>query len=562
MAWYLKGESGATLDEEMREIHTLKINSCELKFSSLAEDLLTWTAATEDATGAGTIVPDAGQIVELYQDANRKFRGYVMAPKVGSKRIKISVVGPWWWMTRIPLTSDQVDATSVTAERANYVFASGSHKTKIEALIARAIVNGVPMIAGTVADIYDTPNMSIAEMNCGQALAELLAWVPDAVAYFDYSGAPGTDPILNIGRRGSFPATTYTLGRDAVIDQEITPRLDLEVAQVKLDYVSRNPTTGLPSWAAQSAGTFVRGKKQIVTVSGPEIVDSLPSDDFDQYEIQTVSSYPSNTFIKERDTKLASVELDFGSLLGGVASSIARWTGFSKGGSYDDPVTLRTATKLRVDGNSISNTNLRYIISSNPPEWVRTQLNAFEIKLIGDWAVALTYTNGTSAEDDSDYPLFQAIVDNTSYDGWATAPASPDSSRVLPGWRSYEVSLWAYNGTAYSSATMIYKPWDYDFVTPPAGLAEGLRLAQNWVPWEGPIRLVSDIVSGDNLLNAKYNLVGTLAACATMETLARNIKHNIFSGRTTIDLGAPARSDFGTLTSRVRRQPRDNIVYL
>jgi hypothetical protein len=47
-----------------------------------------------------------------------------------------------------------------------------------------------------------------------------------------------------------------------------------------------------------------------------------------------------------------------------------------------------------------------------------------------------------------------------------------------------------------------------------------------------------------------------------MDTLARAVEHDIQRGRTTVELGAPARLDFGSLVARIRREPKDNIVYL
>ena len=86
--------------------------------------------------------------------------------------------------------------------------------------------------------------------------------------------------------------------------------------------------------------------------------------------------------------------------------------------------------------------------------------------------------------------------------------------------------------------------------------------AQAWTPWEGPITLVVDECSANNLLPYKYHLANALPVCSSMGALARGISHDLFRGRTTIDLGAPARVDFGTLVSRVRSEPKDNIIYL
>jgi hypothetical protein len=115
---------------------------------------------------------------------------------------------------------------------------------------------------------------------------------------------------------------------------------------------------------------------------------------------------------------------------------------------------------------------------------------------------------------------------------------------------------------SWPTLTTVYKPWEYDFLTPPAGLAANLVAAQNWVPWEGPVTLVADDCSGDNLLPGKYHIANGYQAQADMGAMARAVEHDIMRGRTTVELGAPARLDFGSLVARIRRDPKDNIVYL
>ncbi|MEI6674274.1 MAG: hypothetical protein WCO57_03755 [Verrucomicrobiota bacterium] len=111
MAWLLKGESSKTLDATSRSLASLNLSSAVLKFQSLANDTFTWTADTTAATGAGTIIPDFGQVVELYWDSTRKFRGHVTSVKVGMRQIAVEISGPWWWMERTNLTEVQTDAT-------------------------------------------------------------------------------------------------------------------------------------------------------------------------------------------------------------------------------------------------------------------------------------------------------------------------------------------------------------------------------------------------------------------------------------------------------------------
>ena len=230
MAWIIKGESGKTLDASSHSLDSLNISGCVLQFQSLAYDTLKWTASTADATGAGTIVPDFGQIVELWWDSTRKFRGHVTGVVMAAKQIQIVVNGPWWWMERTNLTEVQTDAQGGTAERHTYVFPTQSLATSIATLIARAITNGVPMTAGSVATIYSVPKMTLTEDTCANALALLFSWCPDAVAWFDYSGSGA--PILNVTRRGVAGTITYTIATDAVEIGDITPTVQVRLLRV------------------------------------------------------------------------------------------------------------------------------------------------------------------------------------------------------------------------------------------------------------------------------------------------------------------------------------------
>lgn len=653
MAWILKGEQGATLDETSREMHSINIDEATLRFESLGNDELTWSALTEDATGAGTIVPDNGQVVELWKDSARKFRGHVLFPRVGSKSITIKVAGPWWWMTRIPLTDEQEDETGVMAERMNYVFQTGSHKAKVEALINRAIVQGVPMRLGTVDATFDTPNMSLSEMNCAQAMAELMAWLPDAVVWFDYSDITGNGyPLVNVTRRGNMPATSYAVGVDAVIDTNITPRLDLEVTYSRLDYVVRNATTGRPNWASQASGTEVDGKRQIVTVSGPEITDFLPPELAERMPI-----YFSSTSVSEVITaaipelqKLFSAHpvlaLSNGRLIDPNTGSLSARR--MNGGAIDfNSPASATGGRIQTTPTIIASDKTAILLGLDgqtpPPDWLledfgltRLFVQDFQIRdtqfasqspptnylrridLINSvpWDIYMNsqLSNGSGAgqafawfirsQNGDDLPIYlidTADLPAVGHSGIFASGTSSASVRLASGASSTDgdyvgrTIFWIRNrvrygavinsytgatqtatlkggdvqtskapaaGQAYEIAAEFISRFSFDFLVPPPGLAAGLQAAQNWVPWEGPISLIADEVSGDNLLNQKYNLTNTLLACAEMNTLARSISHDIFGGVTTIDLGAPARSDFGTLTSRIRRQPRDNIVYL
>jgi len=570
MAWIIKGQSGFktgttpwALDATARSFSDLNLSACVLQFQSLAQDTLTWTAEASDATGAGTIVPDFGQTVELWWDTTRKFHGHVTGVKVGMKQIQITVDGPWWWMDRINLTSDilpyvgadGVSTGQTSATRPTYIFVTQSLATSIAALIARAIANGVPQAAGSVATMYDVPQMTLAEQTCASALATLMAWCPDSVAWFDYSGSGA--PVLNVTRRGVMGSITYTIAADFVEIGEITPRMDLEVARNELHYVTRNATTGKPAWASQVSGSDPGGKLQIVTVSGPEIVDFLPRDDFESYALQTQSL--STLFaggLWQLDPSLMTLFQTYGYGRDTYYYAPVPISLFYTGGqpAYQKTHAFPGGMCKDSKGVILAPGSYHLILTASPPSWLTDQGIAVTVS---QWFVMLEaplsqgYSPGFGAWRQSSTDIG---VDTVSF--YSSGNYNWAAREVL-------ISGWALpNALGHTSLTTVYKPWEYTFLTPPSGLAAALVAAQAWVPWEGPITLVSDECSGDNLLPNKFNLANALLACANMGALAKSVTHDLMQDRTTIELGAPARVDFGTLVSRVRQDPKDNIVYV
>ena len=80
MAWIIKGEAGKTLDDTSRAPTVLNIESHSLGFRSMAADRYAWTAATSNTAGAGTIIPEVGQVVSLWDGSTRVFRGWCAKP--------------------------------------------------------------------------------------------------------------------------------------------------------------------------------------------------------------------------------------------------------------------------------------------------------------------------------------------------------------------------------------------------------------------------------------------------------------------------------------------------
>ncbi len=564
MAWLIKGEAGKAMNATSRSFDTLVVTTAVLTFQSLGEDTFVYTAATTNAAGAGTVVPEEGQVIELLDDAARKFRGHVTRVDVLLDSIRVTASGPWWWMMKIPLTGIQTDSLGDTATRASFVMGAGDLDLRFRNYIDRCIALGVPMIRGTVADMFPTTRITLSNMKLADGLANLVRRCADAVVWFDYSGASGTEPTIRVSRRnGSAPmaAVTYTVGNGVEVSS-IRPRTDLEVSRVEAHYMDRQPISGLPRFQSQAAGTLETGKLQIVTVSGPELVPFLPADEFEIVNVQTVVwSSVTDGFVLARDSGLASIASTVGAPFGTVASSFTRWTGFS-----DNKTALTTQVpglrRISTTGAAFPAGTVNLVISPMPlPEWAQTLLGAVAVTITGSWVASWKdSTRGVGTPWNSVFMAMQAGA-LTVNNGWENAAIAGGTKDYRVDWlaRPFQVSGYLID-TAYPTLTTVYKPIAYTFQAPPAGMAAGMLAAQNWVPWEGPITVVADEVTGNNGLQNVYNLANARTVCATMRAPAKSVQHNILTGRTIVTLGAPARVDFATAVGRVPSSPQDLII--
>lgn len=563
MAFTITGQSGATLNAGARTFQQLAITSCVLKFQSLAEDTLTWTSATTNAAGAGTIVPDLGQVVELLDGATRRFRGHVTKTRVRGNRVTVEASGPWWWMTRVMLSSNRTDANGGTSERVQFVFPTGDLRGMIINLLDRAIDVGVPInrgTAGQMAAMYDVCKVTLSNMSYAAALAKLMSRCPDAVAWFDY-GTGEVNPRLKIARRSGENAMTemdLAIGTE-IEDIDIQPRLDLEVSRVVLPYMDRNPTTGKPRYQEQASGTAVTGKLQVAVVSGPEIVEQLPLEDFESYNIRTSSSITAD-WVSSRDPSLAAIKEQY-SILGAPGTSVTTYSG----SGTSRKATTRSFPPIqfrRENGASATMTGRHLVLTENVPDWVMRKYKGIRVTITGTWiAQWLDSVRGLNSTPSAGFRALEAGA--VTGKGKEKSVTTGEDSKYDNEWlaRPFSVQGILIN-TKFGNKKNVYKPWDWDFLNPPAGMAAGLRTSQNWVPWEGPITTVHGTLSGQNLLNRSVNVTGTLSECASMKALAKAITFDLMRGRRTIQLGAPARIDFGTAVGRVNVSPQDVIEEL
>ena len=384
------------------------------------------------------------------------------------------------------------------------------------------------------------------------------------MAWFDYS-AEGELPKLKVSRRNganAAEAATFTIGTDIFEgDISISPREDLEVKRVELPYMDRHPNSGKPRFQRQSSGTTAPGKLQIVTVSGPEIVNFLPKDEFESASIKTVAASPiTDNFVSANDSDLAAIKKEYG-ITGGVDYYFRTYSKStnSLGGGVQVITELHQFPGVkyqRDNGSYLTNFSEKFlVVSAELPAWAKKQWKGIDVTITGTWISAWNYaTQGNSFS--AGYTALRAgaqvgvgdFSDTVSGDrrAWLARPFSVRAVLLQSVTGMPDNPPWA-------TAKTVYKKWDYEFLTPPTGMATGLRIAQDWVPWEGNFTLVYDEVTGSNNLGKPINIEGSETECETMKALVKSLEYDIQRGRAKYSLGAPARLDLGTAMGRVRR---------
>lgn len=567
ISYTIKGEAGKALDATARTFKQLRISQDSTRYATLDDDTFQFTCAADDSAGTGVIKPDQFQVIELYQNKGdgpvRVFRGHVTAITPGARAINVRVDGPWYWMRTIGLDGSftpPFDPGGTPATRHAKNFPAQGLRTTVIALINKCIAVGVPMQLGTVDDMFAMIPINLPNMSCAAALQQVMRLCQDAVSWFDYSG--DGDPVINITRRGNMTAKTFTVGTDRFENDRILikPRTELKLSQTRLFYTDRANRTGKPVYKEQSAGTAVTGKIQFTTISGPERFDFLPKDTFENVKVKSQSGLPDVT---QRDPNLLALKKKYGV---DFPNGVYNWIdGYSE--TYAQPDGFRPPSKTgvppltmaRVDGLKLSMTGRYYMTSAaDLPPWAKKQLGAFQVQISGSYVgfvsgvtdfyggLSTAFRNWYAGAPLKGFVYSSNVLTNTSNTYWFAVP--------------FSFQIWVINHH-YAAKTRIYNPKDYDYITPPDGLAAAWLACQNFTPWDGTFTLVENDLELENLVQNKIHIANTLSDCATMGAMVRGVTFEILRGRRTIDLGAPDRSTFGSAVNRVRQEPQGSFKY-
>lgn len=530
----------------------------------------------ENIPSAASNLPTLRQEMEIYKDGVRFFHGNVTSMRTVIKpdthEHQVTVSGAWWFLEKVPFMTNIQDGVGTLNQRLSAVFGTATQGQNLQTSIASAINQsaelGCPIatIAGgsTVAPMHEFPRITLNQSTCGQVLAELIRLVPDAMVHFDYSNKPAR---MHVVRRPTCPTTSFDEKTAPITSIDVNPIIELEVNQVTLPSVTRN-LNGLTLFNSQTSGTAQTGKnitkRQVLTISGPELDTFLPNDLFDSQKIVRSTSFA----FMAHDSDSSLISTARANSLTRIPISIDRTAftfnssrdtpGSTSGSRFNESTTFSVGGFRIVSNNGVTLTNHSILTSGEPADWAGIQ--AIPCTVSGQmWVYILIDTGSTPSSDNYNRP---AWVQQAGFISQGSGYAGTDvfSDRFEIWTKQFSFTGFATPGAAGSST--VFKPADYSFINPPLGLANFLRETQNWLPYEGEIVLEQEDVGAARYVGTKVNVTNSLPFLSTMGALVSSETLEIESGRTTITLGAPPRNDYRTIVDKIRKTSQDNIVYI
>lgn len=579
----IAGQIGKALDATPRTLPQLKIRDLVTRTEALADDSMTWTARTQDIQAAATILPDFEQEVALYNGSTRIFLGHCSDPRDTMHGTRVTVLGPWWWLRRTALSQ-----AGTASDRPTMEFPQQTVKANLIAILTRAITKGVPIRIGTIADTLTVPKTQISEGSFADALADQLKYIADGVGWWDYSSGL---PAFNLTRRAGALDTTYTIrstGNELTEIGELQPMGEQTATRVELTYYTRG-SGGQPQQAVQTAGTASAGHVQTVAISGPERDTFVPREETDFVNVRTV----------EANTTIGLLRQHLMDLLPEVQASRA-WYG--RPNSSDvilaDGEQLQTYSALPNGGTNffipqpplifldaetgaaVSRVGKYLLMRNDPPEWLdlpgmqRVVIKGRLYVLVAGTSAKSPYGTGDKIESTPPPAWAQAfpwtLQQSLSRTGdpppaWSTTTSFPQPAF----YNRHQNQIWALDfeitailtTASYPTQATVYKPSGFDYLAPPSGMAAALLAMQSWTPWKGSIRRKGAACDGSPLMHRKFNIGGLRAAHETMGALPRAVTYDWRERTVSIELGAPARHDSGSLVQRFRQPAQTNIQY-
>jgi len=539
--WTIAGQAGASFGADPIPVTAALMGDPVLDLKSFDVDTFTWQRTPL------SMAVDYGQAITLYRNGTRVFTGIVDRKPVrytreGGARGSVVVVGPMWWLSETKILDTVTDGTGATSDQSEIKFPTGDLRAMVQRLLDLATAKGLPIRKGTIDPMFEVMALRYRNTSYLSGLLDLMRQVPDAASWVDYSGE-GL-PTLNISRRPTMATKTIRLGVDDVDSFELVGRRSLKPSGVSVRYASKD-SLNRTVYGEQVSGATDR--QSVVVVSGPALERWTPPENPDTVQIRTLDLNSTNQdLFYAAAPELASLAAQYGGPLYVVMTTAG--TGSIPSGGGWLVTTIPTVESWTIDGvqQATGTGALPYaIVEGQLPSWWKETGNATQ-KVTVTRRFNVAVPNGAPA---STHQLASSL-----------ALASYNFGSVTVYFADVTINVDAIP-VSYPTLTTVVRPAAYEFLTPPAGYAENLFAAQNWLPYDGTVSL-NPGVEWDRWLAKRLNIENAEPELATAGALIQGQSLRLLTGSMTLRCGAPERASAATLMARTLQYGNDNLTTL
>ncbi len=219
-------------------------------------------------------------------------------------------------------------------------------------------------------------------------------------------------------------------------------------------------------------------------------------------------------------------------------------------------------------GAPISRIGKYFLLGEEPPDWAAALLpNREKVKISGRIYVLEQKTQHNATNTDQQAapppPAWQlAFPWSTAYElnGYLaiTTPIGWPWARVWLVALDFEITTYLTT-TPYYIPQTFYKPQEFEYLSPPSGLATNLLAAQAATPFEGSLKLnYTTAPPLTNAIQTTVNILGGQTVNETMEALVSGITYDLVGGfKATVELSPPSRFP---LNGKITRSAQANIT--
>lgn len=362
-----------------------------------------------------------------------------------------------------------------------------------------------PFQIGTVDLAVNAPIDEVPAITCEQAIQKELRWSAGAVAWFDYTTAIPTLHVRDYANLTAFDLDKRLLKPTSL---DIRPRYDRQRSFVRICYELNNDIEGT----------------QFTNIVERVYPDPIPAGAEAQFAGLTFPINLRGTTQRTTEARLECAAINF--------NSLQWWLDHEK--SYQAALGAYSIAGNKATGNG----------------------QVLEIELLDGPTV-------TPPAGEVDLGLPRELVDGTPAD-WMTVGNIPVETQKLKVTQKVRVKY--KNGGELADKTFSVDVNTTNAITDtytedegsvaaepiPVGLEQQLYTNFSRLPWEGSFELVEQDVGDGPGLGTRLNILGGLAAWATMGAVVQSYTESIKGGRTQVQFGWPEYLNAGDLVALLR----------